>query len=53
MIVGEDIAQSDNEDDDGEGNDLLYDDFFCRDDEIDFAPGIDGTDAVGESSGEC
>ena len=29
---------SDNEDDE-EGNDIVYDDFFCRDDEIEFSGG--------------
>jgi hypothetical protein len=33
LYLGEDIALSENEDDE-EGNELIYDEFFCRDDEV-------------------
>lgn len=43
MYVGEDIAESDDEDD-GEGNELEYDDFLRRDNDY-------GSDV--DSDGEC
>lgn len=48
---GEDIAVSDNEVDD-EGDEIIYDDFFCRDNEVENIDGeLSNSDLVAPSGG--